>query len=654
MLSTASASSPAPNGAAASSVLIDSNSLEVDSLLPITPRRQKIGINGSGVLPSPGSLESMLKTTMETGDIGLFSITPRNYRPPTLKHDHREMSLIDAMGEANHPLLTIDGTCDISPTRPKSTASSSQRTQSRSSSSAPLGHNYAIGHERGFSPAPSQLRARGSGTPQSIGPYGSLPRRSRMRPRMPPYSNHPSESSIGYGVNYDPSNSIPPPHDDRYQSSLASESRVRSTSSPFRPYSPRPNQSPSMRSIPSRRHMSAPQIPFMQHMQHPQYPYPYHNDPMSMASPYRRPGSDGSWYGGFHMPMYPPPYGPGPGYFPDMPPPMPPSRGGTPFGPSPSRRKHMSQASIQATRKSTASYSHHDEDPTSNSIQSRPSRETSQVDEDDSIDIPPPEPIVLPRRRNRLSQEHHNPMAMGDYTPMPQHPPMPQLPMYRYPEAHQRPSLYGHPADYHRRHDPMHRRARRPDQHGPPGRHHSGEPPPPQMEKDLRSANKHSHQETSLSTISADESYLSSAESNSMSNDGDSSILKSSTDTDNTTASTVDSTEEGLKPNVVSETPRPPSRGYDAALTLRDNGNATPRPPTRLRSKSSLSLHGPLNQLKEADTRATLADSTQKTPQAAIHNGGKPKFWNRIASRIWRTRSSGRAPVKFASSESTM
>ncbi|KAL5624752.1 hypothetical protein BROUX41_004812 [Berkeleyomyces rouxiae] len=640
MPSAASAASPAPNRAASASVSIDPTALEADALLPITPRRQKIGINGSGILPSPGSLESMLKTTMETGDIGLFTIAPRHYRPPTRKHDRREMSLIDAVGEANHPLLTMDGTCDI-PHRPKSSASGMLRANSHASSRAPRCQNHNMAYDRGYSLPPGQFRMQATRTPAPPGAPSSLPHDRAS-------SGHPSEFSTRYGTPYESSVPIQSTDDDRYQPPIAPDARMRSTSSPFQSYSPLPNQRPPMHRGPNRRHISAPPMQFMPPMPHPQYPYTYPNTPIDMDVHYRRLNRDGSCYGGCPTQVYPQHYSPAPGYFPNAHHPMrPQNRSSASYGPPP-RRRDPSHNPMRPTRKSTVIYSQPDDDSTCEIAQSGIPHNLAQTDKDEFITVqssrrPPPSQM-----RNGGRARHSE--AMTDSSSIS------QLPIYEYHDTNPRQLPYTHSANSHRQHASKHSQSHRSSQYKSSSRRYSGQPQPYLLDpQNMRSIDKRCHSKSHISTISADEVTLSSIESASPINNGDDSLLKATLDPDNatnTTASSMFPSDDELKTDSVPGISRSSSTGRDRRLSLRNKESTPSQPLGRLKSKSSFSLRASLSHRSRVNAHPDLVDSTQKIPQVS-HDEVKPKIWNRIASKIWRSRSSGPAPATVVSSGSS-
>ncbi|TKW53125.1 hypothetical protein CTA1_5987 [Colletotrichum tanaceti] len=109
------------------------------------PRRLPLrSVNeNAGLLPSPGPLESMLKTTTETGDIGIFSIKP--IAPTaTIHHYARSRSGLDAASIFRSDSSATDG-------RLSRGAGRRQRTSDRDNNSEIISMYGSEGHPSSFS-----------------------------------------------------------------------------------------------------------------------------------------------------------------------------------------------------------------------------------------------------------------------------------------------------------------------------------------------------------------------------------------------------------------------------------------------------------------------------------------------------------------------
>ncbi|KAI0018331.1 hypothetical protein F4780DRAFT_526900 [Xylariomycetidae sp. FL0641] len=157
----------------------------------------------SALLPSPGALESMLKTTTETGDIGIFTIKPvppspqrcgsfsdfgSQLRPPRLSVDeqyrHNQASMLRSHRDTTSEIISMYGSesqrSGMSTLSPTSTIDAGLRSYSMTT----CGSRH-LSHHRSTTTLQSQTSGSGLQRPRSPFPYPTRLKRPGVRPASP-------------------------------------------------------------------------------------------------------------------------------------------------------------------------------------------------------------------------------------------------------------------------------------------------------------------------------------------------------------------------------------------------------------------------------------------------------------------------------------
>ncbi|KAI0175876.1 hypothetical protein GGR52DRAFT_334193 [Hypoxylon sp. FL1284] len=156
------------------------------SLRPLHKPLRSVNEN-SVLLPSPGALESMLKTTTETGDIGIFSIKPVLLSPrPSVEGLHRRThsdksapsrdtasEIVSMYGSESHR----SATSTLTPTSPEDVGP-------RSYSMTTCGSRH-LSHHRSTATLQSQTSGGPLQRPRSPFPYPTRLKRPGVRPASP-------------------------------------------------------------------------------------------------------------------------------------------------------------------------------------------------------------------------------------------------------------------------------------------------------------------------------------------------------------------------------------------------------------------------------------------------------------------------------------
>lgn len=156
------------------------------SMRPLHKPLRSVNEN-SVLLPSPGALESMLKTTTETGDIGIFSIKPippsprpsieelhcRNNNDKPAPYRDTASEIISMYGSESHK----SGTSTTTP-------ASSEDIGLRSYSMTTCGSRH-LSHHRSTATLQSQASSGPLQRPRSPFPYPTRLKRPGVRPASP-------------------------------------------------------------------------------------------------------------------------------------------------------------------------------------------------------------------------------------------------------------------------------------------------------------------------------------------------------------------------------------------------------------------------------------------------------------------------------------
>lgn len=155
------------------------------SMRPLHKPLRSVNEN-SVLLPSPGALESMLKTTTETGDIGIFSIKPIPPSPrPSMEELHRRTNhnKPSPCRDTASEIISMYGSDSHKSTTSTLTPTSSEDIGLRSYSMTTCGSRHLSHHK-----STATLQSQTSGPlqrPRSPFPYPTRLKRPGVRPASP-------------------------------------------------------------------------------------------------------------------------------------------------------------------------------------------------------------------------------------------------------------------------------------------------------------------------------------------------------------------------------------------------------------------------------------------------------------------------------------